>query len=259
VATAKALIKELSRLSEKLDAGTQSLLERPNRNNVHNIRTLIRRVEAACTLLPKNLQRKGRVENYLKCMKTLFKATTPIRDLDITESGLRKFESKSRGGLQQVLEQISKARATFEKAVSRPAGVLSEQEFPKIKRNQISDSKFSKNRKKVIQKLESKLEALFPVMIAHPSNLESLHSLRKNCKTLRYALGIGRRTKREQRKIKLLKRWQDLLGEITDLDVMLRYIASHKFEEPFLEIENSLKGARKEKFRTFARMRSGGF
>ncbi|MGI0090293.1 MAG: CHAD domain-containing protein, partial [Nitrososphaerales archaeon] len=115
--SSKAFAKKLQELSQKLDIRVLSLLIRPDEKSVHDVRTSIRRLEAACDLLPENLRRKRKVENYLEYTKALFKATTPLRDLDITEFGLKKYESTANSIIHEVLGRVSEDRARFLKAV----------------------------------------------------------------------------------------------------------------------------------------------
>ena len=54
----------------------------PNEENIHDIRTAIRRLEASYRSSPKQLQRK-KIKKYVGISKSLFKLNSEIRDFDI--------------------------------------------------------------------------------------------------------------------------------------------------------------------------------
>ena len=104
----KAFARDFSSTLKAVQSRTSSFLRDPVADNVHDLRTSIRRAEASIRLLTKNLRSKKETTVYLKSMKDLFRATTEIRDIDIVSSGLSKF--KSVAGVNELLAGNAKKR-----------------------------------------------------------------------------------------------------------------------------------------------------
>ncbi len=64
-----------------------------NENNIHDIRTAIRRLDASFRSLPKNLQERKKIGRYVTTSKRLFKINSQIRDYDIICEKLDKHSS----------------------------------------------------------------------------------------------------------------------------------------------------------------------
>ena len=96
--------------------------------NVHDVRTSIRRIEASFNLLPKNIRKKQIVSNYLTRTKSLFKATSPIRDIDIAEGKLKKFETIT--GIPDLLKRNEEKRAQLLSVAMKAAGTLEKTPIP---------------------------------------------------------------------------------------------------------------------------------
>jgi CHAD domain-containing protein len=63
------------------------------------------------------------------------------------------------------------------------------------------------------------------VAVGDESKVDELHSLRKHLKRLRYTLELFPSVERQSRLVADLRRWQDVLGEIRDGDVVLDYLS----------------------------------
>lgn len=246
-----SLTAELSRLAEELDKRLESLQADPNPDTIHEVRTLIRRLEAGRRLLPRGLQRKKKVTKFLESAGYLFKATTPVSDLDIAASELKSLRSAHDSAVANALESIQKFRPGKLTPVLQEAKVLGRRRLRKIKRSAIAGSRVAKNRAKAIRKLTARLRELLPAI---SSDQKALHAFRKDCKSLRYVLEIGRSSKAELGRIERLKQWQDALGEITDIDATLRYVDSSKLKGSLSEVSERLKTLRREKINSLSKI-----
>ncbi|MGA2874235.1 MAG: CHAD domain-containing protein [Nitrososphaerales archaeon] len=217
----KNLAKSLSESTDKLDSRLKSFLTRPDLKNVHDVRTSIRRIEASFNLLPKNIRKKKIVSNYLTRTKSLFKSTSPIRDIDIAEGKLRKFETTA--GIPDLLKRNEERRAQLLGAAMKVAGTLEKTPIPRIKPSLISESKLSKRRKKIEKKFEDILHDQIAVVLANPKP-DALHEFRKNCKMLRYTLELDS-NKKKRRLETTLEYLQTTLGNVLDDYTTLGYLA----------------------------------
>ena len=67
---------------QKVDSRLDEYIKDPIENNIHNIRTSIRRLEASYRTSPKQIRKRKVVEFVIKS-KRLFKINSEIRDFDI--------------------------------------------------------------------------------------------------------------------------------------------------------------------------------
>ena len=72
----------LSRLEanvQRVDKRLNDYLKDPNENNIHDIRTAIRRLDASFGSLPKKERNKNNIHDYINTAKRLFKINNQIR------------------------------------------------------------------------------------------------------------------------------------------------------------------------------------
>jgi CHAD domain-containing protein len=235
---------ELGRLSGQLEGALASLLSDPSPENIHRVRTLIRRIEAARRILPRRLQRRRRLARYLRSARRLFKATTPVSDLDIAATELELHALQNQPAVGQSVAAMRERRPALLVSVFDAAKELQSLRPPKIRRREATRSRLAKNRGRAARKLEDRLRENLP-RIASDQRL--LHSFRKDCKTLRYVLEIGSSSKAQRRRLKALRQWQDALGQITDIDAALRCISSNGLGRQLSEVTTSLRRLRTRK------------
>lgn len=234
-------MKHLSSTTEKLDSEVIAFLSKPQEETIHDVRTSTRRVQALAELLPKSIRKKSKVTVYLARARALFKATTPIRDIDIVQSRLKKFEQNP--GIKQLLEQKRKARERLLKTAYKAAYSLKNTGVPRFKSSQITQSKLLKRKKKLLRKYQSVLEKQMKILLSNPS-VEQLHDFRKNCKMLRYTLELDSR-KRDPLLAQLVK-MQGALGVVMDVQATLGALSALPASEAFGTIMAELN-AEKEK------------
>jgi CHAD domain-containing protein len=206
-------------------------------DSVHDTRTTIRRTQALLDLLPKNIRRKKKMEIFLSRTKSLFKATSQVRDIDIVVAKLKQFEATT-PGLQEFFSNQVERRKKLLSAALRFAKLLEKNAFPQIKPRQISDSKFSKREKKVMRRLRDSLGGGLKIITGNPTP-EQLHDFRKSCKMLRYTLEID--SKETSKTIKVLANLQKILGSLLDNLTTLKLLSESSLGEAVAAIEQKLR------------------
>lgn len=215
----KLFSKRFSASLENTESRLAAFLEDPSANNIHDIRTSIRRTEASISLLPKNL-RGGEARRYLESAKSLFRATTPLRDIDIVGVELSKFSSVP--GVRTLLDINQRKRTKLLRKATRYAESFGKMTVPSIKSSNISQSELSKRRRKVLRRLNERLRNEAQDLLSNPAP-DDLHEFRKTCKMLRYTIEIG--SKRNQELRKTLVQIQQILGRMMDIHTTLRFIS----------------------------------
>ena len=245
--SAKNFAKSLSGSTDKLDSKLKTFLAKPNVKNVHDVRTSIRRVEASFRLLPKNIRKKPNVSSYLTRTRILFKATSPIRDIDIAEGKLKKFETIA--GILDLLKRNEEKRAQLLSVAMKAAGTLGKTPRPNIKPSQISESKLSRRRKKIERKFEDSLHDQIAVVLSNPKP-EKLHEFRKNCKMLRYSLELDSNRKKKKL-VATLEQLQTTLGSVLDDYMTLRFLSDSSLGDAAAPIVSELNAAKDKGYTKF--------
>ena len=217
---------------------------------IHDIRTSIRKMEAAAELLPKKSRRKEKIKRYLSSSKKLFKSTSPVRDADIIISNLHDFESLPVVGKAISRLQSDRDQQVFE--VLDRAETLSKIKIPKVKKNQIGDVQLRKRERKLSLDLQSKITELLPTILRDFRKIDELHELRKYCKNLRYLLDSVP-TEAEQDLPHLMENWQKLLGNVHDLYMTEHFVEENKLEKDLEELVISMNAKRERILESFIR------
>lgn len=237
----KSIAKHINSLTEKLDSNLDTLVSKPGKETIHDIRTTTRRIQALTELLPKSIRKKAKVTTYLARSRALFKATTPIRDIDIIQSKLQTFEQYAE--VKRVLEAQKERRENLFKVARKAANNLKETEAPRFKSSQISQSKLAKRKKKLTRKYQSLLARQMKILLAKPT-IEQLHEFRKNCKMLRYTLEADRG--KIDPLMKMLVKIQMDLGVVMDVQAVLNTILALPASEASTVVTSELNAEKEE-------------
>ena len=212
------------------------MISNPNAENVHDTRTTIRRVQALFKLLPKNLRRKGKVTRFLSSSKKVFKSTSQIRDIDITQVKLKQFETYT--GFPEFFGLQKEKRVSLLRNATKSSQTLKGTAIPRFKVRQITDLKLSKRENKVIGKLQVQLKSQLGIIIGNPTEGQ-LHDFRKTCKMLRYTLEVDSRKNKED--LAVLKKLQEVLGSLLDNYTTLRHLSASSLRDSARSIVEKLK------------------
>lgn len=243
----KGFRKNVKMVSCKLDA----YIEDPNEENIHDIRTSIRRLEVSCRLLPKKMRRRTSLSNYVAQCKELFRINSTIRNYDIINTKLLKYSGVE---VYEELTRSLKLRRNSElRKARRIAFSIRELRLPQVSMDSMSGKKLQKRFDKVVYKLNDRIKHLMPIVITDMKKVDELHEMRKNYKKLRYFLELSD-SKKASKVIDYLQGLQDILGSIHDNDVMIEYLKNVKVPYTISHILNDEIEDRNQKYHRFVEL-----
>jgi len=261
----------------KVDGRLDDYLADPNENNIHNIRTSIRRLESAFLACPKQM-RKKKMSQFVKESKRLFKANSEIRDFDIILEKVSQEGQMDELQIESFEKGIEKIRGqSLEKAVSI-AHNLRKLDVPHINiYDSDYDLEFLQNKlmfqyNRVVLEYLLGIEKNIPIVINDSYRVEELHQVRKDSKKLRYLFELLL-TERDKDKdnadksnenkinnysnnqniwnqIERLKKMQDMLGNIHDYDMTIAYLKRQGKRKIFVT-EMNISTHRMNKYKEF--------
>ena len=192
-----------------------------NEENVHRLRTAIRRLNASLELFPRSIRRQKKTRKFTSRYSKLLKLSSKIRDTDIMISKLSKFEANP--SIENLLADLRSSRNSQLEAVRQIEQASRRLQAPKVRAGDLSNPKLRKRFDKVVSRLTSKITRALPIVLKKPANIEELHVMRLDCKRLRYALELNR-TKKTSKLLGIVESWQELLGSIHDNDIIIAYV-----------------------------------
>ena len=261
----------------KVDGRLDDYLADPNENNIHDIRTSIRRLESAFLACPKQM-RKKKMSQFVKEGKRLFKANSEIRDFDIILEKVSQEGQMDELQIESFEKGIEKIRGqSLDKAVSI-AHNLRKLDVPHINiYNSGYDLELLQNKlmfqyNRVVLEYLLGIEKNIPIVINDSYRVEELHQVRKDSKKLRYLFELLL-TERDKDKdnadksnenkinnysnnqniwnqIERLKKMQDMLGNIHDYDMTIAYLKRQGKRKIFVT-EMNISTHRMNKYKEF--------
>ena len=247
----------LTKLHESLQRVNNRIkkyLKDPKAKNIHDLRTSIRRLDAAYSTLPKKYRTGSSMSTYILSCKELFKINSEIRDLDIIYEKLQKYPPND--STNKIIDSLKETRVTKLEYAKNIALTLNNTDASKLLDEiKVTQKELEKRYNKIVANLISKIETNFPIVITDSTKIEELHDLRKACKKLRYMLEllpIENKQALEMRKT--LQKIQDSLGMIHDYDFTINHLELN--EQPsneVREIVNSEMQERKLNYERFLR------
>lgn len=236
----------LNGIAHKVNERLEKYLKEPNEENVHNVRTAIRRLESAWKVLPKKIRQKRKVAKFVNSHKKFFKTNSEIRDLDIIQQRISSFPTT-----EEIKKFIHEKRMRNMRVAQKQAKLSHKLKFPTLKQEQIPLSKLEKRFRKISVKLIENIQALIPIATSNEERIAELHELRKDCKKLRYMLELAPNTE-SSNFITKLKEMQDLLGSIHDCDITTDFLKKmppkYGIMKELLKKESELRSQLYEKF-----------
>jgi CHAD domain-containing protein len=200
----------------------ESFVHDQSEENTHDIRTAIRRMDAALGLLPKKLRGSKNVKRALRQHRMLLKESTEIRDMDVVRS--RIMHDRTPGAARHVLLRAVEAKRADHLTRAKDLAALVEKERKILpRRREFAGKKLRRRFEKVVRKAVKDIEKRLTVALSDPNDVEKVHHLRMECKTLRYTLELAG-AERYPGPISLLSSWQDALGSVVDAEVTIAFI-----------------------------------
>ena len=266
-------IHNIQRVSKRIEDYTKD----PNEDNIHDLRTSIRRLEASYQSSPKQLERK-KIKKYVDTSKHLFKLNSEMRDFDVILEKLTKEGKISKEQLEPLKRLLERDKGKkLDRALSI-ANKLKRRNGPYLIKdisynnpNKIQ-KKLTKKYNKIVGNFASRIEKNLPVVINDSEKIYELHEIRKDSKKLRYLfelflddgvhinknLDTSAKITEERDDsiqgvsdlIKTLETIQNILGNIHDYDVTIALLREHdKYE--YNEAKNNITLLRKNRYEQF--------
>jgi CHAD domain-containing protein len=220
--------KTLLKVNKSLDT---YLANPEDEENVHDVRTSLRRLDTFYSLLPKKLRKRNRklIEKY----KEFFKANSKIRDLDIIRNEVAALAQGEPDAPKLVL-QLQRKRKTELGHGMKLAKMLKKVSSIKVKG--APSNKIESRIDNKIDRFSIRIKEVLPAILLDGTKKDEIHNLRKYCKKLRYIFEAmpDNDSKKYRKKIegailgKDLEEIQVKLGAIHDSDISIEYLQKKK-------------------------------
>ncbi len=202
-----------------------------NEKHVHNMRTSLRRLDTCYFLLPKKLRKRNRkkIQKY----KDFFRANSKIRDIDIIVNKVITL-AKGAPDITKLQQQLQRKRQKELRQSIKLANALVKVSPIDVKG--IPSDKIELRIDRMINTLSERIEEMLTLVLSDDTKKDELHTLRKNCKKLRYIFEIlpVSYIKKYRKKVigairgKDLKKMQRTLGAIRDSDITIEYFQNSR-------------------------------
>ena len=196
-----------------------SYVESPSEKSIHDIRTGIRRLEAAYLIVPKPARTKASARS-VALFKDFFSFNSAVRDYDII---IGKLAGYGCGPESPHVMLLQKKRLSRLLRAIRMAKKLHRSKTPEIVPDRPDPTRFAKR----VLSLIRAFREFVPDVLSGKSGIEDLHSMRKTVKRLRYVLELDPDGAYADI-ISNMKQMQKLLGEIHDSDMFMSYVKKTK-------------------------------
>jgi CHAD domain-containing protein len=274
--SSKHFLSRLETNVQRVDKRLNDYLKDPNENNIHDIRTAIRRLDASFGSLPKRERDKNKIRDYMITAKRLFQINSQIRDYDIINTKLKKYSADT--VYTQLTDSLERRRKTKLANAIKIATSLRLLPVPYITEADIVEKKLQRRYNKVVRRLSERIELNLPVVLTNMNKIVELHEMRKDCKKLRYMLELMpdhdnkethkmitelkdiqdmlcsihiQNNKETHKMIAELEDIQDMLGSIHDNDTMIAYLKRLRHSKEITHILDNEITERNIKFEEF--------
>jgi len=236
---------------DSLGKRLKAFLVDPDEDNLHDMRTAIRRADASMSALPKRFRGRRKTKTLSGRLEDLMRQSAKVRDLDTVRARLSAYPPS--GAHDLLLPRIEKSRRRQLRSTVSLASSIRKLSSLCPDESDLDEKKVRKRVDKVAKKLKSRVDRTLPVVLAEPDKTVVLHSLRKDCKRLRYTLELVPEHGEESKLVKTMRSWQDLLGEVRDGDVAIGYLEGVGRSAAVDEILKAERNRRRRDYEKFVR------
>ena len=255
--TLLAFLIKLHENLRRFDNKTNSYIKNSNEKNIHDVRTSIRRFNAAFLILPKRYRKGCLLSDYNQLANKFFRVNSELRDMDIIQEKLNAYPQTDQRNI--VIDLLKKNRQSNLEGAKSIALSLQNMHSNKIlDKMDITEKELQKRYNKLLFELISKIETNFLIVITNTLKIKELHELRKDCKKLKYILELLVKDNNNKNNIatgliKTLQNIQDILGSIRDYDITIDYLKKLDPSKEIQEIVNNEIEQRRLKYEEFLR------
>lgn len=255
--TLLAFLIKLHENLRRFDNKTNSYIKNSNEKNIHDVRTSIRRFNAAFLILPKRYRKGCLLSDYNQLANKFFRVNSELRDMDIIQEKLNAYPQTDQRNI--VIDLLKKNRQSSLEGAKSIALSLKNMNSNKIlDKMDITEKELQKRYNKLLFELISKIETNFLIVITNTLKIKELHELRKDCKKLKYILELLVKDNNNKNNIatgliKTLQNIQDILGSIRDYDITIDYLKKLDPSKEIQEIVNNEIEQKRLKYEEFLR------
>ena len=255
--TLLAFLIKLHENLRRFNSKTNSYIKNSNEKNIHDVRTSIRRFNAAFLVLPKRYRKGCLLSDYNQLANKFFRINSELRDMDIIQEKLNAYPETDQRNI--VIDLLKKNRQSNLEGAKSIALSLQNMHSNKIlDKMDITEKELQKRYNKLLFELISKIETNFLIVITNTLKIKELHELRKDCKKLKYILELLVKDNNNKKNItmkliKTLQNIQDILGNIRDYDITIDYLKKLEPNKEIQEIVNNEIEQRRLKYEEFLR------
>jgi CHAD domain-containing protein len=215
---------------------------------VHDLRTSIRRLLTAANVLPKKIRREKEFKRYLEGYAKLLRLNAKVRDVDIILAKLPHHGDDP--NLSIIATQLEEIRESSLKRAKRFALSTKGKKDVIVEARELSSRLIQKRFRKTASSLTKTLKTHLRIVIREPRNLDELHKLREDSRSLRFTLEMDD-SPETSKLLPVLEKWQDVLGEIRDSDIFISRVEDGRFSSKLKEVLEKERSGRQENYEKF--------
>lgn len=239
---------------EKASKALREYLGDPSEDNTRMLRAAVRRQSTMIGMVPKRSRSRNMKVARERCKKVL-KATSRVRDLDIVRARLSGLSGDETVLL--LLNNMEEERSEYVTDSMRPAWKLFEVHDKKAHGDEFRG--VARWVRRALEELDVEMTEEIAVVLKNEGRVEELHSLRKHTKRFRYALELLPQTPTTARAGRLMRSWQDILGEVRDNDTVIAYLGRARQSRSVREAAQQERALRHKRYLAFVRSCSREF
>ncbi len=214
------LVGTLKENTGALDTALREFVKSGDATSTQALRKAIRRLRASYLLLPKRQRREGRFRRYVNSLRRLSRATGKVRDLDIITAWASEAAEGKDG--RSIASDLARLRAASLREAMALAQDLEDVKPPTVEVEDVPEGKVVRRLEKVERRVVKRVDKEF-VEFLSSQDVDVMHALRKDSKTLRHLLELSQRPELEDL-LTRLRSIQDDLGAIRDHDLEIDYL-----------------------------------
>lgn len=246
--TPRSYAENLAKSEKTVNQKVKAYLQDPSEENVHDLRTSIRRLLTVSNILPKKIREEKEPRRHLDNFQRLLKLNAEARDTDIILSKLPHHGDDP--AFSKLAKSLTESRKSSIRKAFRAASDVRDQTDTVVKTDDISSKKIQKRFKRAAKSLSKNLKSHLAVVVKDPKNSNELHKLREDSRRLRFTLEMD--DSPETGKIlPVLEKWQDVLGKIRDSDIFISHFKRHQNSPEINSVLEQEKAGRRENYEKF--------
>jgi CHAD domain-containing protein len=246
--TPQSYAQSLSKSEKIVSDKVRAYIKEPGEDNVHDLRTSIRRLLTTANVLPKKIRKQKDFKRYQESYAKLLRLNAKVRDVDIILSKLPHHGDDQ--NFSRLTRQLKLIRESSLKGAKRFASSIKDKKDYSVEARELSSPLIQKRFRKTASTLTKTLKTHLRIVVREPKNLDELHKLREDSRSLRFTLEMDD-SPETSRLLPVLEKWQDVLGQIRDSDIFISRVEDEKFSSKLKEVLEKERSGRQENYEKF--------